>query len=327
MSAERKGAAAKSGVFTRWIEQREGLVEFDFVPFQLIRDSLQHDKHGVVFGQDAPNGEACVGIQRLQLAKEKKTEDVIDVGVEKNGSGDGRMPSFVISGMTMEFGRGFDLCAEVGRGSEEKPVFWVGADGNLRLSAGFALELSGAKGTAVGAGTIPLGETTACGRTQNLDLHGGSLPASVFGNLLVGNPHPPPLRISGIRELAENLRKIHGLQRVTGKIQISKSLAACGTGAEFQIGTKAVSRRIRSRTMMSQVSALGGGNLWVLRSGHKSTRENRCPPCGVCLGFLSLLRSLMPLILHTHRSRGGLHSFAASRLGSRAASPLAARHS
>src|ERR1700756_212756 len=79
---------------------------------------------------------------------------------------------------------------------------------------------------------------------------------------------------------------------------------------------------------MSQVSDLGGGNLWVSMSGHKSTRENRCPPCGACLaGFLSLLRSLMHLIFHTHRLRGGLHSFAASRLGSRAASFFSARHS
>ena len=59
----------------------------------------------------------------MQLAEEKKAEDVIDVGVKKDSSGDGGMPSLVIRGVRMELGSKFNLRAEVGRGSEEKPVF------------------------------------------------------------------------------------------------------------------------------------------------------------------------------------------------------------
>src|SRR5215469_2348310 len=100
------------------MKEGKGFVELDFVPFQLISNSLQHDKHGVVLGQDTANGKACVGIQRLELAQKKESEDVIDVGVEQDGSGDGRMASLVNSGLRMEFGSEFDLGAKVGRGSE-----------------------------------------------------------------------------------------------------------------------------------------------------------------------------------------------------------------
>jgi len=93
------------------------------MPFHLIGDSLQHDKHGIVFGQDAPYGETCISIERLQFAQKKEPEDVIDVGIKKDNSRDGRMTSLVVCGVRMELGSEFDLRAEVGRSSEEKPVF------------------------------------------------------------------------------------------------------------------------------------------------------------------------------------------------------------
>src|SRR5215472_10567080 len=158
MPTERKRPTTQSRFLTSWTEQREEFVEFYFVPFHLIRDSLQHNKHGVVFGQDAANREACVGIQRLQLAQQQKSEDVIDVGIEKDRSRDGRMPSIVIRGMRMEFRSGFDLLAEVGGSPEKKPVFCVGTDGELGLRPAFPLEHSGAKRTTVRTGAIPLRE-------------------------------------------------------------------------------------------------------------------------------------------------------------------------
>ena len=93
------------------------------MPFHLIGDSLQHDKHGIVFGQDAPYGETCVSIERLQFAEKKEPEDVIDVGIEKDNSRDGRMASLVVRGMRMEVGSEFDLRAEIRRSTENKPMF------------------------------------------------------------------------------------------------------------------------------------------------------------------------------------------------------------
>lgn len=163
MPTERKRAATHSRIFTGWIQQREGLVEFYFVPFELICNPLKHDKHGIVFGQDASNGKTCVGVERLQLAKEKESEDVIDVGIEKDRSRDGRMASLVVRDVRMEFGSEFYLGAEVGRSTEEKPVFRVGTDCELSLRPAFALERSGAKRAAVRTGAIPLRETATCG--------------------------------------------------------------------------------------------------------------------------------------------------------------------
>ena len=50
-------------------------------------------------------------------------------------------------------------------------MFGIGAKGELRLSAGFAVEGSGAKRATVGAGAIPLGEASASCRAENLYQH------------------------------------------------------------------------------------------------------------------------------------------------------------
>lgn len=177
MPAERERAAAQAGVFTGCVAQRECWSGSEIVPGQLAWNALQHGEHGIVFGDDAANGFGGVRAERLQLAQEKKAEDVVDVGVEKNGSCDRRLANAVSASAGMKFRRGFDLRAQVGRSSEQKPRSGIGADGNLRLRAGLAAELPGAHGTTVGAGAVPLRKASASSRAENLDLHDGSVAA------------------------------------------------------------------------------------------------------------------------------------------------------
>ena len=91
---------------------------------------------------------------------------MVDVGVGEDGAGDGRVARGLSARLfaRMKLGPGFDLCAQIGRGSEQEPVFIVIAHGNLRLGARFAFEGSGAQGAAVGAGAVPLGERASGGR-------------------------------------------------------------------------------------------------------------------------------------------------------------------
>jgi hypothetical protein len=98
---------------------------------------------------------------------------VVDIGIGEDDAGDRRVTRRSSGGLLtrMKFGRGFDLCAQVGRGSEQKPHVAVGADGDLRLGAGFAGENSGAQGAAVGADAIPLRESAAGGRAEDFDAH------------------------------------------------------------------------------------------------------------------------------------------------------------
>jgi hypothetical protein len=105
----------------------------------------------------------------LQFAQQKQAEYVVDVGIGENGANDGRLAEAFAG---MQFGRGFDLRAQIGRSAEQEPGAIVGADGELRLGAGFAVEGSGAQGGAVGAGAIPLGETSARAGSENFYAHG-----------------------------------------------------------------------------------------------------------------------------------------------------------
>ena len=59
----------------------------------------------------------------------------------------------------------------------------IGANGELRLGAGFAVEGSGAQRAAVGAGAIPLGEASASGRAENLDPHARECSSEIFPGL------------------------------------------------------------------------------------------------------------------------------------------------
>ena len=102
---------------------------------------------------------------------------MIDVGVEQNSSADWRMSRYIVGTLRMELWSGLDLHAQVGRRSEQEPVFRVSTDGKLRLGAWLAVECSGSNRAAVGAGAVPLREATAGRRAHNLDAHAGSLAA------------------------------------------------------------------------------------------------------------------------------------------------------
>ncbi len=83
-------------------------------------------------------------------------------------------------------------------------MFGIGAKGELRLGAGFAVEVSGAKRAAVGAGAIPLGKASASGRAENLHVHEGSLAAGDFAFweyycLVTPPPSPMDLWNHGVR--------------------------------------------------------------------------------------------------------------------------------
>ena len=88
MRSERKSATTQSRVFTFGIGEREVCAWYELDPADLVRDSLQHREHGVVFGHDAANRFGRVDAKRLQFAEQEKSEDVIDVGVEENCSSD-----------------------------------------------------------------------------------------------------------------------------------------------------------------------------------------------------------------------------------------------
>ena len=194
--SERECSTAQSGVFAFGIREREACAWSELDPADLVGNALQHRKHGIVFGQDAANRLCGVNAKWLKFAEQKKSEDVIDVGVEENGSSDGRIARYVFRGAWMKFGSRFDLRAEIGRSSEQKPALGVGADGKLRLRSSFPAERSGAQRAAIGAGAIPLGKASASGGTENSNLHEASLAAEeiflIWEILLVGNPPPSP---------------------------------------------------------------------------------------------------------------------------------------
>jgi len=102
---------------------------------------------------------------------------VVEISIGQHGPGDGRLAGFIwlsfvlVTLARVKFGSGFDLGAQVGRGSKQEPGARVGADGNLSLGAGFSVEGSGTQGAAVGADAIPLGESSTGSRAKNLDAH------------------------------------------------------------------------------------------------------------------------------------------------------------
>jgi hypothetical protein len=75
----------------------------------------------------------------------------------------------------MKFGRDFDLLAQVGRGSEQKPALTIAAYGDLSLRAGFALQGPCTHSAAIRAKAIPLGKAPASGGAEDLDAHGASV--------------------------------------------------------------------------------------------------------------------------------------------------------
>ena len=81
--------------------------------------------------------------QRLQFAEQQQSEHVIDVGIEQNGAGDGRLPQAVTRGCRSGVA---SICARrSGEAPSRNHERGVRADGDLRLGAGFAAEGSGSQ--------------------------------------------------------------------------------------------------------------------------------------------------------------------------------------
>jgi hypothetical protein len=71
----------------------------------------------------------------------------------------------------MQFRRGFNLRAQIGRSSQQKPQESVLGNRDLRLAARLTVECAGSDRAAIITGTIPLRKGASGCRTKNLYLH------------------------------------------------------------------------------------------------------------------------------------------------------------
>jgi hypothetical protein len=71
----------------------------------------------------------------------------------------------------MEYRRGFDLRAQVGRRAEEIPSAALSAHSHLRLGTSFGRKRTSAYSTAIAAGAIPLGKSTPGGGAEGSQEH------------------------------------------------------------------------------------------------------------------------------------------------------------
>jgi len=106
--------------------------------------------------------------QRLKFTQQKKSEDMIDIGVSKRNAANRRIPHSL---SRMQFRRGFDLRAQVRRRAQQKPRKAVLANRNLRLAARFSAKCPRPHSAAICAGAIPLRKRTSGRRSKNLYLH------------------------------------------------------------------------------------------------------------------------------------------------------------
>lgn len=142
VSRKRKCAASQRSLGMSRFKQREPFGQRDRTPGKLSFDALQHGEHRVVF-DDLANRVGCEDVQRLQFPHQQQSEDVVNVSVQQDCAGNWRMSRAVVAGMRMKVGTRFDLRTQIGRGSEEKPVFRVSADRKLSLASCFAAKGSG----------------------------------------------------------------------------------------------------------------------------------------------------------------------------------------
>ena len=78
---------------------------------------------------------------------------MVDVSVQEDCAGDGRLANSVAR---TQLRRGFDLRAQVGGCSQQKPRLAVLSDSHLSLGARFTAKASGSQAAAVGTAAIPL---------------------------------------------------------------------------------------------------------------------------------------------------------------------------
>jgi hypothetical protein len=138
------------------------------VPNNLAGLFLQDGKDAVVFGEDAAHGFGGVDAEGLELAQGEEAEDMVDVGVGEDDSGNGSVAG---RGAGMELGRGFDLLAEIRGCAEQIPTVAVGGDRYLCLRAGFAAQGTGAQATAVRTCAVPLRKSSSGGGAEDVNAH------------------------------------------------------------------------------------------------------------------------------------------------------------
>ena len=106
--------------------------------------------------------------QRLEFAQQKKSEDVIKVGIGKRYAGYGRLTQTLAR---MQLRCSLDLRSQVRRCAQQKPRAAILRDRNLGLAAGLAVKRAGSHRATIWAGAIPLRKRASGRRTKNLYLH------------------------------------------------------------------------------------------------------------------------------------------------------------
>ena len=89
MIAQRPRAAAKTGIRAFSIAQRKFFSGFKIGPLGLIWDTVQHAEHRVILAENAANRCGGMDANRLEFAKQKESEDVIEIGIGKRYAGNG----------------------------------------------------------------------------------------------------------------------------------------------------------------------------------------------------------------------------------------------
>jgi hypothetical protein len=146
----------------------ERLAGLKIAPRRLVRDTMQHAEHGIVFPENAANRCGGVNAQGLEFPQQEQPEDMVEIGVGQHHPGDWRLAHAVAR---MQFRRGFDLSAQIGRRAQQKPGAAIRRDRNLGLGARLAVEGAAPYSATVGAGTVPLGKRASGRGTENLDSH------------------------------------------------------------------------------------------------------------------------------------------------------------
>src|SRR5262249_47332769 len=94
----------------------------------------------------------------------------IHIGGRKEYAGNRRATKGIAAGTKL--GSRQDLRSEIGSGADQEPGAGVDRESDLGLRARTAANCAVAKACAIGAVAVPLRETAAGGRTENLNAHG-----------------------------------------------------------------------------------------------------------------------------------------------------------
>ena len=168
MITQRPRLAAQAGIRAFSIAQRKFFSKFKISPLGLLWNAMQHAEHRIILAENAANGSCGMDAQRLQFAQQKQSEDVIEIGIGECYAGDGRVTHTLA---WMQFSRGFNLRAQIGRSAQQEPQEAILGDCNLSLRARLAVECAGSHGATIYAGTIPLRKCASGCRAKNLYLH------------------------------------------------------------------------------------------------------------------------------------------------------------